>query len=307
MKEKLQTLKPNKQQAKTIVFDLLYIFVGNIICAAALNIFIRPYEIPLGGFSGIAVIINHLVELIPFGVANLALNFPLLIISLVVLGWKFVSKTVIAVIGFSVISDLMAVYFTTYTGAQLLEMLTTTDDLLLATLLGGVTMGFGAGLTLTRGASGGGTESLGWLIRRRWPHISLGKVIFIISGGVIFTSALVFGDLGALFYGVIMAFIVARVVDAVVYGINNGKVLYIFSDEAETIAKSIIDELGRSASILPAKGAFTGEQQGMLMCVVRRNEVGSLRRIIKEHDPKSFMVIAEAQEVYGYGWKKERM
>jgi len=97
------------------------------------------------------------------------------------------------------------------------------------------------------------------------------------------------------------------VVDGVVYGINNGKVLYIFSSESEAIAKAIIDEMGRSASIIPAKGAFTGEQQGMLMCVVRRNEVGNLRRIIKEHDPKSFMVIAEAQEVYGYGWKKERM
>jgi len=122
---------------------------------------------------------------------------------------------------------------------------------------------------------------------------------------VIVSGAIAFGNIGAALYGVIMAFITSRVVDAVLYGVNNGKVIYIFSGKAEDISRAVIDQLGRSASILPAKGAFTGEQQSMLMCVVRRNEVGNLRRIIKEHDPKSFMVIAEAQEVYGYGWKKE--
>jgi len=306
MTEKLKAIKPTKQQARTIVVDLLYIFLGNLICALALNLFIRPYEIPLGGFSGIAVIINHLIGVIPFGVANLALNLPLLAVSLMVLGWKFVSKTVVAVIGFSVMSDLVALFITTAAGQQLLAMFTGSDDLMLATLLGGAIMGFGAALTLTRGASGGGTEALGWLVRRRWPHISLGRVIFVFSGGVIVAGAIAFGDISSALYGVIMAFITSRVVDAVLYGVNNGKVLYIFSSQVELISKAIVDEMGRSASILPAKGAFTGEQHEMLMCVVRRNEVGNLRRIIKEHDPKSFMVIAEAQEVYGYGWKKEQ-
>jgi len=287
--------KLTRAAGKTLAVDALYIIAGNIICALALVIFIVPNQIPLGGFSGIAVIINHLLPMVPFGVANMVLNLPLLVISFVVLGWKFVSKTVFAVIGFSLFSDLFATIIT----------FTYTDDLILATLFGGITMGFGAALTLSRGATGGGTEALGWLVRRRWPHYSLGKVIFVFSGVVIASGALAFGNFNAALYAVIMLFVHTRVVDAVLYGVNNGKVLYIFSSQAEAIAKAVIDQLGRSASILPAKGAFTGEQQSMLMCVVRRNEVGNLRRIIKEHDPKSFMVIAEAQEVYGYGWKKE--
>ncbi|MCL2445935.1 MAG: YitT family protein [Oscillospiraceae bacterium] len=287
--------KLTRAAGKTLAVDALYIIAGNIICALALVIFIVPNQIPLGGFSGIAVIINHLLPMVPFGVANLALNLPLLVISFVVLGWKFVSKTVFAVIGFSLFSDLFAALIT----------FTYTDDLLLATLFGGLTMGFGAALVLSRGATGGGTEALGWLIRRRWPHYSLGRVIFVFSCLVIAGGALSFGDINAALYAAIMLFVHTRVVDAVLYGVNNGKVLYIFSSQAEIIAKAVIEQLGRSASILPAKGAFTGDQQSMLMCVVRRNEVGNLRRIIKEHDPKSFMVIAEAQEVYGYGWKKE--
>lgn len=289
--------KPNfsSQAGKALAIDALYIIAGNIICALALVIFIVPNQIPLGGFSGVAVVINHLLPMIPFGVANLALNLPLLVISLIVLGWKFVSKTVFAVLGFSLFSDLFAAFIT----------FSYTDDLLLATLFGGITMGFGAALTLSRGATGGGTEALGWLVRRRWPHLSLGKVIFVFSCAVIASGALAFGDFNAALYAAIMLFVHTRVVDAVLYGVNNGKVLYIFSAKAEEIAQAVVERLGRSASMLPAKGAFTGEQQSMLMCVVRRNEVGNLRRIIKEHDPKSFMVIAEAQEIYGYGWKKE--
>ena len=293
--KKTKSIKPTKQQVKTAAIDLLYIIAGNIICAAALNIFILPNEIALAGVSGIAVIVNHLFPFIPFGAANLGLNFPLIILAFVILGWRFVSKTVIAVIGFSVISDLFAT-FVTYTY---------TDDRLLATLLGGAVMGAGSALVLARGATGGGTEVIGWLVRRRWPHISLGKVIFAISSAVIVAGAFAFGDIGSALYAAIMTYIITRVIDGVLYGINNGKVLYIFSNKSKVIAAAVIAELGRSASILPAKGAYSGDQQEMLMCVVRRNEMSILRRIVKEHDPKSFMVIAEAQEVYGMGWKRE--
>jgi len=293
--KKLKDIKITKQQVKATAIDLLCIIAGNIICAAALNIFIVPNQVALAGISGIAVIINYLFPFIPFGAANLGLNFPLIILAFVILGWKFVSKTVIAVIGFSVISDLFtSVVAYTYT-----------DDRLLATLLGGAVMGLGSALVLARGGSGGGTEVIGWLVRRRWPHISLGKVIFVISSAVIVAGAFAFGDIGSALYAAIMTYIITRVIDGVLYGINNGKVLYIFSGKTEEIAQAVIEELGRSASILPAKGAFSGEQQEMLMCVVRRNEMSNLRRIVKEHDPKSFMVIAEAQEVYGMGWKKE--
>jgi uncharacterized membrane-anchored protein YitT (DUF2179 family) len=121
---------------------------------------------------------------------------------------------------------------------------------------------------------------------------------------VVIGGALSFGELNAALYAAIMIFIQTRIVDSILNGMNNGKMFYIFSARAEDIAQAIIGQLGRGASILPAKGAFTGQPQSMLMCVVHRNEVTQLRRIIKEHDPSSFMVIAEAQEVFGLGFQQ---
>jgi len=287
--------KPTKHQARNFFVEQLFCLLGCILNAAAVKIFILPNLIAQNGITGIAALVSRFSGgLVPLGMANLALNIPLVILALIFLGWKFVSKSLVAVLEFSIIVDLMGSYMP----------YTYTDDRLLAAVFAGVFGGAGASLILSRGFTAGGLETLTRLIQRKWPHIPYGTVNMLISSGIVLVGALVYRDINAALYAAIMIFINTRIVDAILYGMNNGKVFYIFSGKAEELAKAVLAEIERGASILPATGAFTGEQQNMLMCVVRRSEVTALRRIVRERDPRAFMVIAEAQEVFGGRFKR---
>ena len=300
---KKKTRKPRrlltKKQWKTLAVDQLCCLAGCVLNAAALTMFAVPNKVAQSGISGIAVILNHFFPRIPIGMANLALNVPLVVLALVFLGWKLVSKTLVVLVEYSLIVDLLprAVHFTY------------TDDRLLATVIAGALFGVGSALILMRGASSGGTEIIGRLVRKRRPDIPFGRVLMVVNYAVVLGGALAFRDGDAafytpVFYAAVMLFICYRIIDAMLYGMNTGKMFYIFSDKAEEIAKAVIEQISRGATIIKGKGVFTGEEREMLMCVVHRGEAAQLRRLIKEYDPNSFMVIAEAQEVFGQGFAK---
>jgi len=286
--------KPTAKQAGALAMDQLFYFVGCCCNAAALMMFALPNKVAQSGISGIAVIINHFFPRMPLGAANLALNAPLAVLALIFLGWRFVSKTLLVVVEFSVIVDLM----------PRVIPFTYTQDRLLATVIAGVLYGLGSALILMRGATNGGTEIIGRLVRKRRPDISFGRVLMVLNYAIMIGGAFAFGNLESVFYAAAMLFLCYRVVDAMLYGVNNGKMFYIFSERAEEIAKAVIEQISRGATIIKGKGVFTGEEREMLMCVVHRSEVAPLRRLVKEYDPNSFMVIAEAQEVFGQGFSK---
>ena len=286
--------KPTAKQVGSVAVDQLYCLLGCCCNAAALVFFAIPSQVAQSGVSGIAIMLNHFFPRIPIGMANLALNIPLAVLALIFLGWRLFSKTLAVVVEFSLIVDLLP----RFTG------FTYVDDRLLATVIAGALYGIGSSLFLMRGATGGGTEIVGRLVRKRRPDIPIGRVLMVLNYSIVALGAFAFRDLNAVFYAAAMLFICYRVVDAMLYGMNTGKMFYIFSDKAEEIAQAIIEQISRGATIIKGKGAFTREEREMLMCVVQRNEVTALRRLIKEHDPNSFMVIAEAQEMFGGGFGK---
>jgi len=294
-KLKRRLKKPTKKQLGAMAMDQLYCLVGCVCNAAALMIFAVPNHVAQSGVSGIAVMLNYFFPRVPIGLANLALNVPIVILALVFLGWRFVSKTLIVLVEFSAMVDLLPRFVS----------FTYTDDSLLATVIAGALFGFGTALILLRGATSGGTEVIGRLVRKRWPHIPFGRVLMAINYSIVLGGAFAFRDANAVLYAAVMLFLCYRIIDAMLYGMNNGKVFYIFSDRAEEIAKAVIEQISRGATIIKGKGAFTGEEREMLMCVVHRNEVTPLRRLIKEYDPNSFMVVAEAQEVFGEGFSRQ--
>ena len=293
-KQKRVKKKPTARQVGTLAMDQLYCLVGNCCNAAALMLFAVPNHVAQSGVSGIAVMLNYFFPRVPIGMANLALNVPIVILALIFLGWRFVSKTVIVLVEFSLIVDLLPRFVS----------FTYTDDRLLATVVAGVLYGFGSALVIMRGATSGGTEVIGRLIRRRRPDLSFGRVLMVINYAIVLGGAFAFRDPNAVLYAAVMLFLCYRVMDAMLYGMNNGKMFYIFSDKAEEIAKAVIEQISRGATIIKGKGAFTGEEREMLMCVVHRGEVAPLRRLINEYDPNRFMVVAEAQELFGEGFSK---
>lgn len=288
-----QTRPLTPKQAGKFAVDQLYYLVGCVCFAASINLFALPNKIAQAGVSGLAVIVNQLFGF-PVGLAGLVFNIPLLIAALAVFGWRFVSKTLCVTLEMSLAIDLMARYVPwTYTG-----------DRLLATVFCGALHGFGLSLVFLRGATSGGTDIIGWLVRKRWPHISLGSVMRAAYVVVILTNAAVFRDINAALYAAISVFIGTKVIDSMLYGQNTGKMFYIFSqDKAEEISREIIARLGRGVTILPGKGMYTGEERALVLCVVHRNQVSPLRNLVKELDPNSFLVIAEAQEVFGQGFR----
>ncbi|MDR2686198.1 MAG: YitT family protein [Oscillospiraceae bacterium] len=286
--------KPTAKQLGALAMDQLYCLVGNCCNAAALMLFAVPNHVAQSGVSGIAVMLNYFFPRVPIGLANLALNAPIVVLALIFLGWRLVSKTLIVLVEFSLVVDLLPRFVA----------FTYTDDRLLATVVAGVLYGFGSALILMRGATSGGTEVIGRLIRKRRPDLPFGRVLMAINYAIVLGGAFAFRDPNAVLYAAVMLFLYSRVVDAMLYGVNNGKVFYIFSDKAEEIARAVIEQISRGATILKGKGAVTGEEREMLLCVVHRGEVAPLRRLIKEYDPGSFMVVAEAQEVFGEGFGK---
>jgi len=292
--KKFPLKKPTARQIGNFAIDQLFCLVGNCCNAAALIMFALPNQVAQSGVSGIAVIINYFFPRVPLGVANMALNAPLAVLALIFLGWRFVSKTLLVIVEFSVIVDLLPkVVSYTYT-----------QDRLLATVIAGVLFGVGSALILMRGATNGGTEIIGRLVRKRRPDIPFGRVLMVLNYAIMLGGAFAFRNIESVFYAAAMLFLCYRVVDGMLYGVNHGKMFYIFSERTEEIAKAVIERISRGATILKGKGAFTGEERDMLLCVVHRSEVAPLRRLIKEYDPRSFMVIAEAQEVFGQGFNK---
>lgn len=293
-------LNPAPHPVRAFFADQVLFLLGCLFYALGVNLFAIPNHIAQSGVSGLAIISNYLLE-VPVGLANLALNIPLIVLALIFLGWRFVSKTLWVILELSLALDLVA-YLLEAFGPRF--GVPHTEDRLLAALFCGALEGLGLALVMARGASTGGTDIVGWLVRGRWPHISLGRVILAADAAVVIAGAAVFRDLNSAMYSAIMMFVSSRLLDGILYGMGNGRMFYIFCEHPEALAKAIIEEMGRGVTILPAKGAYTGEEKEMLLCVVRRSEATPLRRLIKAHDPKSFLVIAEAQEILGYGFRE---
>lgn len=285
--------KTNRKYIRSVSLDLGADFAGSLLFAIGIVCFTEPANIAPGGVSGIAIILNYLWAMLPIGGMSIAINIPLLFLSFKYLGRHASLRTICSLIISSLMIDWIAApFFPVYTG-----------DRLLGAVFGGVFIGAGLAIIFLRGSTTGGTEIVSNLMRLKWPHISMGRAILFVDVGVIVLSIIVFGNLESGMYGIISLFCSSKVIDAIVYGFDQGNMVTVISDKNEEISQRILQEIDRGVTLLHGKGAYTGQEKEVLICAVRKSEFSKLKSIIREIDHSAFVVTTEAGEILGEGFK----
>jgi len=281
----------NSKKLKTAVTDALFITAGCALFAAAYNFFLEPNSVSPGGVTGIAMIINYLFPFLPTGVLIIAINAPLFIAGWKTEGHPFLIKSIYGTIASSAMIDL--------TGG----LYSYTNDPLMAAISGGVLMGAGLGLIFTRSATTGGSDIAGRLLLRVLPGLSLGRIMLAVDAVIILSAALVFGGITFALYAVVAVYISSVVIDGILYGMDSARVAYIITDKTREVVEAIDRELDRGATLLHGEGSFSGAPMNVILCAIRRRQIAGLKSLVREIDPNSFLIIMDAHEVLGDGFR----
>ena len=275
---------------RKIFFTYTMITLGSLFTAVGLDMFLVPNRIAAGGVSGLATVIFHIMGF-PVGLTMLAINIPLFLASLRILGTRFGMKTLYGFFSLSVFVDIMEPFITS-----------PTQDPLLASVYGGVLTGIGLGIVFRSGGTTGGTDLAAQLLLR-YVSTSSGQALLIIDGLVILLAAFVFSAELAL-YALISVFISSRVIDAVQEGVGYGKAAFIISDYEKRIAQGILNDMERGATFFDGKGAYSLKKKGIILTVVSRSEVTRLKNLVSGVDPDAFVIVTSVNEVLGEGFKE---
>ena len=274
--------------------DYLFIFMGTGIMALAIQCIFEPIGLVTGGFSGIAIIIRKMTAGIveggvPLWLTNLALNVPVFIAALIIKGRKFLGRTVIGTVLLS---------FWLYV-IQQVDL--TQGDYMLSAVFGGVITGIGIGFVLLAKATTGGTDMVSALIQKYVRHYSVVQILQVIDGMVVLAGLYVFGLKPAL-YAIVAIFITSKVSDALMEGMKYSKAAFIITDCYKEIADAIMTQLDRGLTGLDATGMYSGDKKTVLYCVVSKKEIVELKDIVAKIDPKAFVIVMDAREVFGEGF-----
>lgn len=270
------------------------IVAGSFIMAAGFVLFISPYKLAPGGVYGIAIVLHYVLGL-PIGLTGLAIDIPLTIIAIRILGPKFGVKTIA---GFVLLSGWISLLEFTWGYNPLVE-----NDPLLSAIFGGLLIGFGLGLIFRSKASSGGSDIVA-MILNKYTGVSVGQLLIIVDAAIVMISLVAFDDWKIPLYSWIVIFITGKVVDAVIQGVSYDKTCIIISDKPDEIRDRILNDLNRGGTFIPAKGMYSGDDKRMIYTVVSRREVAMLQDYIREIDPAAFMTVIDANEIFGDGFKQ---
>lgn len=281
----------NKKSGVVLATDLLVYIAGGIIYSVAVLLFLSANEISPGGLTGIATVLNYLFML-PIGTVMFLLNIPILIIGFMKLGGVFILKTTVATVIISIILDIIESFLPAVR-----------VDPILAAVFGGLLMGLGVSMFMLRGATTGGVDIIAKLINRRFTHMTVGRLMLLSDAVVVAFSAIAYKNVESALYSVIALYASSRVIDMMLYGADKGKIVYIITEKSAEMSREIMSLVKRGITLIGVTGAYTGRRLDMLMCTVRRNEVSAVCRLARENDGGAFIVIAEAGEILGEGFK----
>jgi uncharacterized membrane-anchored protein YitT (DUF2179 family) len=276
---------PRKEMVKRVIL----ITMGAIIMGVGLEIFLVPNNVIDGGIVGISIILSHLTG-VKLGLYIFILNIPFFFI-----GYKQIGKTF-------AFSTLYGIIILSVTTIFLHPVPAFTQDILLASLFGGIVLGIGVGLVIRYGGSLDGTEILAILSSKKLPF-SVGEIIMIVNLFILSSAGFVFSWDRAM-YSLLAYYVAFKMIDITIKGLDESKSVWIISENYEQIGDALLHRLGRGVTYLKGEGAFSGDDKKVIFCVITRLEEAKLKDIVAEHDPSAFLAIADIAEVRGGRFKK---
>lgn len=265
------------------------ITVGSLLLAMGLQYFLAPNTIAPGGVTGFAIVIETLTNF-PIYITNLAINIPLFMF-----GAKYLGKSRAIRTAFS---TLMLTIF-----LKILPELVLTHDLLLSAIFGGVLTGIGLGIVFKFDGTTGGSDLAGAMLNKKFPGLSIANFMMVIDLTVVAFAGIVEKQIETALYSVIALYVSVKVIDMVLEGIGYLKGFYIITDKPDEIADLLMRELDRGVTALKGRGMYTKEDKEVLLCVVPRSQFTRVKDIVKDMDPKAFVMVAEMYEAVGEGFK----
>ena len=285
-------IKPKSKMEvfKEVIVQLIWLTIGAVIVAFALESFMFPHKIFDGGVIGVAMMLSYLTK-VQLGILIFIINLPFILLALSKFGLRFVLQTFYAVTILSVFTNII-------------DWEIATKDPLLAPVFGGIILGTGVGLVLKNSASLDGTEIMSIILSRKFSFMTVGEFLMGFNLFIYIAAGLMFGWDKAM-YSIMTYFIASKTIDVVMEGFNSSKSVRIVSDKYKEVGDSIIKELDVSVTYIKSKGGYSGRDNVLTFCVVSRLEMAKLKKLIKDIDPRAFIVVEDVHEVEGVRVKKK--
>lgn len=277
---------------KDLILDFLVIATGCVAYSVAVVLFLEPAKISPGGITGIASFLNYAFNF-PTGFTVFILNIPIIFAGFFAFGGRFIIKTAIGVVFSSILIDIIKVAFPPFKG-----------DTIICAIFGGILAGIGLSLVMLRGATTGGIDVIVRIFNRKFSNISIGKFYLYFDGFIVIMSAFVYRDIQSALYTMLTLFLSSRIIDTILYGNNTCRLFFIITSCPDVLEQKILKELKRGVTEISVVGGFSGGSKTLLMCVVRNNELLTLKKMIDKGDNDAFYFITNVSDIYGKGFYK---
>ena len=273
-----------------LLLDVGKTIFGTALFGLGFSLFLAPNHMNAGGLSGLAMIIVELLDFGSVGTLTALFNLPLFALAGLRIGKKFFWGSLLGMALLSISIDLCALIPAPET------------ERLVGALYGGVLCGAGGGFVFASGFSTGGSDIIVRLMKKQWPHVSLGIFTMLFDLTVAVLTAIVYKDIGQALYCGIAVVITGWVVDMVIYRFDYSKVALIISDRYESITQRIGDELSRGATLLHGEGSYSHQSKEVILTAVKKQQIADLKQLVVEEDPDAFIIVQEAHQVLGDGF-----
>ncbi len=285
--------KNNNGDILETVKKYMIIVLGSFLFALSVNVFMLPFKIVSGGLSGIATVFYYLFGIstgITVGISDLLILF----FALKILGKKFVMDSMVAIILIPIFLSITE------------QFPPITDDILIASVFGGVLLGIGIGMAFSQGGTTGGVDILSRISQKKYPHLSIGILMTVLDLIIITFSVITIGNLNLAFYGILSLVISTGVIDAIIARLNRAKLILAIVGNSSNIEKEILTFVNRGVTVINAIGAYSQEEKKILLCVMKPKQAEHFKKMMQISEPNSFMIVTDSAEILGNGFRYYR-